>query len=72
MTVHRNVVMVAEVLYEVGNAGAFHWSQGIKQNVALISHHHVCHTFYVFCREHTSYFDCKYFRSLPYFLNATF
>jgi len=25
----------------VGNAGALHWSQAIKRNVALISHHHV-------------------------------
>jgi hypothetical protein len=51
VTVHRNVMIVAEVFYEVGNAGAFHWSQGIKQNVALIFHHHVFHTFYVFCRN---------------------
>jgi len=56
----------------VGNAGALHWSQAIIQNVALISHHHVFHTFHVFCREQTSYFDMKYFISLPYFLNAMF
>lgn len=47
VTVHRNVILVAEVLYEVGNAGDFHWSQGIKQNVALIFHQ-VFHTFMSF------------------------
>jgi hypothetical protein len=58
-------MMVAEVLYEVGIAGTFHWSQGIKQNVALISHHHVFHTFYVFWQNDLFIAVLEQYKCLP-------